>query len=386
MTNIRIVDTDDGFDALEETWNRLSAQMPASFFASFDFVRTAWSHFRGRDDRLFLLVLSNGATVYGIAPFYIADCRRRGIRYRAIRFIASREGDRPQLVGANAQGESLAEILSFLGGGFRDWGVIELSEQPAGGPENGGWSFLPRSGWYWESEPDAVDYYISLQGSWEDYLGSRSANTRKNWRKLNRRLSAGPGGFSLERIDEPSLALAALSRFVAIEQSSWKAGAKIGAAKDERHRRFYEDLVSRLAGKGQVVFHFLTAGGEDVAGMVSFICRDVIYARHIAYLPDHAASSPGTLLLTETIRESFAGPFREFDMLGMKEDASAHNYKVHWATGRRETVRMTGSRVWSRLLPLIMAKQLKRSLAGWRPEAAAAAGATSGAAPYPDGN
>jgi CelD/BcsL family acetyltransferase involved in cellulose biosynthesis len=380
------VDTDEGFDALEETWNRLSDQMPASFFSSFDFVRTVWSHFHGAGDRLFLLVLSKGPTVHGIAPFYISDCRRRGIRYRAIRFIASWEGDRPQLVGAAAQGELLAEILDFLGSGFRDWELLELFEQPAGGPDDRGWAFLPRSGWYWQSEPDAVDYYISLQGSWEEYLAGRSAHTRKNFRKMSRRLSPGPGGYFLERVADPALAREGLRRFVAVEQAGWKAGARIGAAKDERHRRFYEDLVVRLAAKGRVLFHFLRQETEDVAGSVCFLYRDVFYGRHIAYLPAHASSSPGTLLMTEIIRESFAGPFRELDLLGIKEEGGVRNYKENWATGKRETVRMTGYRVRSRLLPLIMAKRLQRFLAARPPAAAADVGAPGGAAPCPDGN
>jgi CelD/BcsL family acetyltransferase involved in cellulose biosynthesis len=170
----------------------------------------------------------------------------------------------------------------------------------------------------------------------------------------------------VERVSDPEKIRDTLARFIAIEQSGWKAGTKIGLAKDERHRGFYEDLVLRMAGRNRVVFHFLMIGQKDVAGSVCFVSRNIIYGRHTAYLPAYAASSPGTVLHAEIMREGFAGPLREFDLLGMREDGSSLTYKAHWATGKRETIHWTGYRVWSRMLPLIAAKRFKRSLSGSR--------------------
>lgn len=359
---IKIVDTEDGFDGLEAAWNALADRTPSPFFSSFDYVRTAWSHFHGKEDRLCILVFSEADTVEGIAPFYIAHRHIRGIPCRVIMFIASWEGDRPRILTSRNEVETWNSMLSFLERDFTDWEILELMEQPVEGPTGAEWSFLFRSGWYWESEPDVVDYYISLGGSWDEYLSGLGKNTRRNWRKPTRRLSAAAGGYKVERISDPSDTREALNRFVTIEQSSWKVGTKIGVAKDERHQRFYEDLVIRLAGKGQVMFHFIKIGQEDAAGIVSFMCRDVIYPRHTAYLAAHAAYSPGILILAEIMREGFMGPWREVDLLGLKEDESSNKFKVHWATGKRETVHWTGYRLRSRLLPLIAAKRLKRIL------------------------
>lgn len=360
---IRVVDTESGFDALEEEWNRLSETTSASIFSSFDYVRIAWKHFHKPTDRLFILVFSDEATILGIAPFYIRHSAKWGIPYRIIRLIASWEGDRPRILTTRSERETWSTMLNFLEKDFADWEALELIEQPIEGLTGVGWSFLSRSGWYWESQPDSVDYYISPEGSWEKFLIRLSSTTRRNWRKQTRRLSAAPGGYAVERIADPGRVREALARFKAIEQSGWKAQAKIGVAKDERHQRFYDDLVIRLADKGQVVFHFLTTGQDDAAGCFSFSCRNIIYGRHIAYSPAYAAYSPGMLILAEWAREGFVGPWQELDLLGVKEDGSSYNYKKHWATGKRETIRWTGFRVWSRLLPLIAAKRLKRLFA-----------------------
>jgi CelD/BcsL family acetyltransferase involved in cellulose biosynthesis len=362
--NIQIVDTEEGFDSLEAAWNDLADRTKASFFSSFDYLRTAWRHFHRKEDRLLILLFAEAETIRAIAPFYITHRPIKGIPSRIIRFIAAWEGDRPQLLNSRGAEETWGALLKFLEKEFTGWDLLDLVEQPAEGPAGSGWSFLPRSGWYWESQPDAMDYYISLGGSWDEFLSSLSPNTRKNWRRQTRRLSTFPGGYNVERIFRPSEVREALIRFIAIEQSGWKAGAKIGVAKDELHQIFYEDLVNHLAEKEQVMFHFLKIDHEDAAGIVSFMRRDVICARHTAYLPAYASYSPGILILVEIMREGFMGPWRELDLLGIEEDGNSSNYKNHWATGTRETIHWAGYRFRSRLLPLIAIKRFKSLFAG----------------------
>ena len=359
---IRIVDTDSEFDALEEPWNRLSDKTAPNFFSSFDYVRTAWKHFGSPDDRLYILVLSEGPSAVGIAPFYIGIERygRWSIPYRAIRWIAMWEGDRPRLLVDGNEEIFWNEILCFIKSKKRSWDVFDLVEQPMDGPEGGVCSLVSRSGWYWEKVPDATDYYISLEGSWDDYLKGLSTDTRKTWRRKTKRLSSMLGNYTVEKISDPRQMGDALVRFVHLEQSGWKAEAGIGIGKNKRHLAFYEDLLFRLAEKGQAMVFFLTIKEEDIAGSICFLQRDTVYSRHTAYSPVHAAHSPGILIQAEIIQELFRGKYRELDLLGMREEGPPPMHKTEWATGRRETVHLTAYRTDSRLLPLVIAKRLKR--------------------------
>ena len=359
---IDIIDTEEGFDSLETVWNDLADQTRTSFFSSFDYVRTAWKHFHGDKDRLFIHILSEADTTIGIAPFYIAHRRSWGIRCRVIKFIASWEGDRPQILCTCSAKDAWRVILNYLQNEFTDWEILDLMEQPAEVAARSEWFCPSTSGWYWESQPDAVDYYISPGGSWDEYINGLSAKTRKNWRWQTRRLSTISGGFTVERIANPLEIREALDRFVALELASWKAGTMIGVAKDDRHHRFYEDLIDRLAKKEQVLFHFLKIGQDDSAGVFSFVYNNVIYPRHSAYIPTHAEYSPGILILAEVICDGFLGSKNEIDLLGLKENNSSNIYKAKWATSYRETIQITGYRVWSKLLPVIAAKRLKRLL------------------------
>jgi CelD/BcsL family acetyltransferase involved in cellulose biosynthesis len=358
---ITIVDTEEGFDGLEAVWNELADRTPSSFFSSFDHVRVTWRHFHGKKDRLFILVFSEADTVLGIAPFCIIRRRIRGIPCRVVRFIAAWEGDRPQILTSSSKVETWSTLFRFFENDFTSWEILDLIEQPVEGPAASGWSFLPRAGWYWESQPDVVDYYTSLESSWEEYFSGLRGKTRQKWRSKINHLAAAPGGYTVERIVDPTEVKEALARFVAIEQSGWKAGTKIGVGKDRKHLSFYEDLIVLLAKKEQVMFHFLKIGQADAAGTFCFLHGDVIYGRHTAYLPAYAAYSPGIILLAEIIREACMSKWRELDLLGLKEeDGDSLSYKRHWLPCKRETIHWTGYRLWSRLLPILAVKRIKR--------------------------
>ncbi len=371
MGRIRIVETLEEFDALEASWNRLAEKTPSSFFSSFDYIRAAWIHFHNPGHRLFVLVLSEASTptVAAIAPFYIARRRLWGTPYRVIQWIATWEGDRPTLLAEGSREVFWTEILRFLEG-QGGWEALDLAEQPVEGPDGQGWSFLSREGWFWETQRDAVNYYVSLEGSWDDYLKNLNSKPRKHWRQSVRRLTAVPGGFAVEKISDPERIGGALARYVAIERGGWKAEARLGIARNERCRAFYGDLLVRLAAKEQAHFHFLTSGGQDIAGQVSTVQGDVTYLWHTAYSPGHAAYSPGILLNAAAIQELFGGRCREFDLLSLREDGAPRaKNKTDWATGRRDTIQWIGYRLCPRLLLALLPKRLKArwKSAGWLP-------------------
>jgi CelD/BcsL family acetyltransferase involved in cellulose biosynthesis len=366
MGRIRIVETLEEFDALEASWNRLAERTPSSFFSSFDYIRTAWNHFHNPGHRLFVLVLSEASSVTAIAPFYIARRRLWATPYRVIQWIATWEGDRPTLLAEGSREVLWTEILRFLEG-QGGWEAVDLAEQPVEGPDGQGWSFLPREGWFWETQRDAVDYYISLEGSWDDYLKGLASNPRKQWRQKTRRLSAAQGGSAVESVSDPQEMRAALARYVALEREGWKPQARIGVARNEGTLAFYGDLLEHLAAKGLARLHFFTSGGQDLAASISTLHEDVTYHWHTAYSPAHAAYSPGILLQAAMIQGLFGGDCREFDLLSLREHGVPHRHiphrhKTEWATGRRETVRWIGYRLCPRLLLALLPKRLKRRL------------------------
>ena len=132
---VQIIESETDLHTLENTWNDLVAKNAAgSFFSSFGYIRTTWEHFKGETDRLFILVLKDHHRITGIAPFRISRSSLWGIPARTIKFIAEWEGDRPGIIVEGSEALAWNRIYDFLHSEFKEWDVLDLTEQAAGLP------------------------------------------------------------------------------------------------------------------------------------------------------------------------------------------------------------------------------------------------------------
>jgi CelD/BcsL family acetyltransferase involved in cellulose biosynthesis len=360
----RIVASDEGLEELGEKWRRLAELTGASVFSSFDYNLLAWRHFRRPKDRLCVVVVDRGEAAELIAPLCITRRRWRGLAIRLVRFIGAWEGDRPDLLTAGSREDAWRQVLGTLVRVRGGWDALHLMEQPAEGPEGRGWSCLKQPCIRWEQAPDAIGYFLEVQGTWDEHLASIGARARTKVKRDARLLREATGGYRLESVRDPSAIRDAVSRFSALERAGWKAEAGVGLAKDARHRAFYEELLERLALQGRCAAFFLTCDAGDVAGDIWLFERDVAYARHTAYSPEYARSSPGNVLHADVLRHLWTSGFRELDLLTLHEGPTRPLHKALWATGRRQTVMWTGYRRGSRAHPFILLRRLKQLVAG----------------------
>ncbi len=190
VLKIEIIDSDEGFIALKNEWNTLTEKsINPSFYATYPFVFTAWKHYHREDDRLFILVVRQGPTLVGIAPFRIGKVDVgnirpfKGMQLRVIRFITEwGSGDKPAILTTESPERIWDRIFQFLTREFTHWDGIWLVEQPVNSP------VLTRNAvrniWYSTSVvQNAPSFYTSITGTWEDYLKTRGKNTQRTWRR-----------------------------------------------------------------------------------------------------------------------------------------------------------------------------------------------------------
>ena len=358
--SVQVIDSEEGLRSIEKDWDELLAKKGgASFFSSFDYIWLAWSHFREKSDRLFVLVLKEGDAMIGIAPLKISRTLNWGIPMRTIEFIATWEGDRPEIVTLENEDLVWDRLYDFLSTEFRTWDVIDLIEQAVDSPGNSRWNFFQDGRYFCRVIPDSTCYYISLVGEWEDYINKINSKVRSNWRNRTKRLRGLPEICRIECIENEESIIEALRRFVAIEQSGWKSGANLGIAKDPRHKMFYEDLVVDLSRKNQVAIYLLKLGDKDIAASIMYKFSGVQYERHIAYNPEYSPYSPGIILRTEILKALFGTKYQECDLLGFRSNNDGQQHKIDWATGKRETVRTVVYRRKSRITPILLARRIE---------------------------
>jgi len=336
---IERIDSEEAFQAIENEWDALiDKSINSTFYSTYPFVFTAWKHFRSETDRLFILAVRRNGTLVGIAPFTIQSMKAANIRLlRVIRFIADwGGGDKPTIVTTEQPGLVWERIFEFLNEEFTQWDGIYLGEQP-------GDSLVLDSRLFQQNgvSPLVVSasnsFYVSLTGTWEEYLNSVGKNTLKRWKKDRKKLFTIYDEVTVQCIEEQVDLPDALKRFISIEQSGWKKHYDFSIGGNEKQRAFYEELISSLAYKKMVAFYFLKTGSTDIAGELLFKSKTTVYSAHVAFNPAYADCSPGILLSTETIKAYIGMNYKEFDFLTLPNDEK-NDAKKNWSTGSRKTV------------------------------------------------
>ena len=339
---IDLITSEEAFVEVKDEWDQLiEKSINSSFYATYPFVYTAWKHYRSENDQLFILAVRRGTTLVGIAPFRIKSVKLgnisliRGIRLRMIRFIAEwGNGDKPSIVTIEEPEIMWNRIFQFLIKDYTQWDMISLAEQPASSPvlKQRVFSNIWYSG---RVVPESTSYYISITGTWEEYIMKRK-NTQRTWKKDRKKLFSRPEGVYFQCFEDPDAVPGALKRFIAIEQSGWKKNSDFSVGGSEKQKAFYEELLIQLAHKNMVAIYLLTLGTTDIAGALRYKYNDTIYASQITYNSLYSEYSPGVILNAEIIKTLFGTHYQEYDLLGFRGEENS--LKKNWSTGVQQTI------------------------------------------------
>lgn len=177
---------------------------------------------------------------------------------------------------------------------------------------------------------DHTCFYIALGPSYHDYVASRSKNLRDDVRRHERKarqdglavVSLSPEDFSPELLPEVFLSLH-LARFK--EESTF--------CKPTR-QAFIRTVLPELFRQGRLKPFTLTVGGKVMAIDICMVGPRGLGTWNGGFLPEAGKYSPGTLILAEQLRQSFALGMEEYDWL-----RGSDSYKIRWATDSRSTGR-----------------------------------------------
>ncbi len=341
---IKCVDSEKDFVDIQCEWDALSEKsINPSLYATYTFVYTAWKHYRNENDQLFILTIRRGATLVGIAPFRIESRKLgnirllKGVNIRVIRFISEwGGGDKPSILTTEEPEILWDAIFQYLITDYTKWDMISLAEQP----ENSRvlhQRLFSNIRYSTKVLTESVSYYISITGTWEDYLKTRGRNTRRYWKIRREKLLNLPVGVNFQYFEDPGILPEALQKFLSIEQSGWKKNHDFTIGGNEINKRFYEELLMRLAEKKMVTIHLLTSTTTDIAAAIVYKIHDNAYIAKITYREEYSAYSPGIIMSSEIIKTLFGTHYKECDFLGFKGEEK-NNLKNNWSTGTLQTI------------------------------------------------
>lgn len=341
---VRVINDSDGFRALATPWKELHARGGAGHITTtWEWMSTWWEVFKqGR--QLCVLVVEDGDSIIGIAPFIRRRVSYFGcLPYQRLELLASGEDERDEicseyldlLLEPSRRKEALRAVFSHLCSKNMAalWDEIILHRLS---PEKGTPDDICSVASDLELNKLVIDrrpcFFVSLPGSWEDYEKSLGSHFWAHMRNALKRLSkTGEVAFRVAR-SEHELDLAK-ENLANLHQARWREKGKPGVFSSPRFRLFH-DLIMRTARENDWLrLGTLYVGKEAVACLYNFRYngRVEFYQSGIKTLGNWV--SLGLIANFYAIREAISEKAKEYDLL-----AGDSEYKRRLANAQREII------------------------------------------------
>lgn len=328
MTSINITTDYEHFKNLRGAWETLRDKLGnnTSVFTSALWYETWWQHFSD-GAILNLLTMWEADKLVGIAPLMIKQTTIHGLPVRAIGFVENRNSLHNDFVVLPAYREVfLREALRTIFEQSHQWDVIVINNLPETSPNYSlVIKILGETGRKWQQDPTFNSPYLTLSGSWADYLASRSSRTRKSLRNIQNGMHKA-GEVSVRNIQTWEEYQQVKEDLYHVAKQSWtdEIGDSLATPVNEA---FFDDLACSAAAQGWLSVWTLYLNGTMIA--FEFHLKDCgkDYAMRGSYMPEFSHLSPGTYLEMQILKNAFEAPeqVEKYDFGG-----SFDSYKRKW--------------------------------------------------------
>lgn len=328
---------------LEADWNRLfettSTRLP---FATYDWAFTWWLHYSRRlglamrDELAVRVVRASDGRVVGIAPMMRTFRPGVGpIATRELHFFGADHNltELRAVICADADAPAVYEALTadlWKARGDFDW--VYWSHVPEAQAAVVG--ALPGAEW----EAEIPNYILPLSADWETFKAGLKRNVRESLRKCYNSPKRDGLEFTfhaLSTVEELPEAVEHLVRLHGARAELEDTVKHNNVFRTETARRFFDDVVRRMAAKGQVRAFQLRLGERVIATRFAFLFGDVMYLYYSGYEPELGKYSVMTTTVAEALKWAMANGIRSAN-LSTGNDVS----KTRW--GPQEFLYRTG--------------------------------------------
>jgi CelD/BcsL family acetyltransferase involved in cellulose biosynthesis len=301
-------------EQLASEWQDLEQNLqPRTPFTSPLWNDLWWKHFCAdsawvRDELFIHTVRNEFDTLIAVAPMMLTLRPAFGpLRVRALQLLGADENV-TELRSVIARPDDLPEVLATLSDYFlataNRWDWLQWGGIPADGPSR---ELLQRAGTIqWGRQ--IPNYYLPLQGSWEEFKSQLSRNMKEALRKCYNSLKRAGHEFAFRVISRPAEAKSALETFFELHAERSRATnlpfhANVFARQVARD--FLLEYGQRMAERDQLRIFQLVIGGEVVATRVGFVLGRDLYLYYSGYRVAWAGHSVMTTVVAETLKWAF---------------------------------------------------------------------------------
>jgi CelD/BcsL family acetyltransferase involved in cellulose biosynthesis len=308
MDELRLIETADELDELGPAWEALAA--PSGSPTQRHAWAKAFAGAFGIEYELKILALGSGADVAAIAPL---ATRRDGVT--RLELVAGEELSEP--------GDFVyrdAEALEALAAGVADLGLpMLLGRVIAGSPTGEALHKAFGRGTLFYSREAAPYPWIAIDEGWRDPEQKFNSDRRSDLRRARRRAEKEGEVTSVVMSPRREELGPLLEEIFRVEAAGWKGREGTALAGDVLRREFFTEFASGAADAGILRLAFLRIGERTAAVQLAAECGGRFWLLKVGYDEEFKRSSPGTLLMLETVRRAAELGLQSYEFLGTVE-------------------------------------------------------------------
>lgn len=292
-------------------WKLLRQTSNATFFQSLEWLEVYWRHY-ARDQRLRVLVVGDLDEPLGILPLVWRQERRKVGKVRVLTYPLDDWGSYYGPIGPHPT-ETLLAGLQYLAKAKRDWELLELRWIPPAGHDAAETHDLMRLANFEPSVSQRdTTAIINMRGTWDEYLASRTSKWRNNFRRWHRRLhEAGEVRYERYRptgaADDNRPHWDLFDECQRLASLSWQGSSTTGTTlTHEPVRLFIRDVHEVAARVGCLDTNLLFLNDRPLAFAYNYHFQGSVFGLRIGFDPQMHAFSPGNVMYTLAIEDSFA--------------------------------------------------------------------------------
>jgi len=329
--------TEKDFALLREKWNELlNRSVTNEFFLSWEWMFSWWHTFKNENKKLMILCGYDAQRqLVGIAPFYIEQKKYFGVKRNIVQFCSASETAPDHLdILCDKRFDSTfpRAVLDYLQTHESEWDEIRLE----GVKENSSiknYLLEHRNGLrnlLIECNTESGCPYLTIDKSFEDYLGSFSGKTRNTLLRKKKNLLEKEN-WQCRIVDNQSGNLQHyLKALFSLHAERAKRKKYPTAFVGDKVYRFHESLVNYLLNENKIIIAFLLKDSVYQAFYYCIKYNNKYYYYQTGLSEDGEEKSAGTVLLSLMIEKAFSEGCSEFDFLRGDE-----KYKYFWANNTR---------------------------------------------------
>lgn len=309
----RILSDPEAFQAISAQWQDLHLAAEGNPFSDADWI-SAWAQvFWTQDVEGRIATVWDRDVLVAALPLRLTHApvsRRIPLKISTLTMLHDdRVGYHDVLIrpGYEAAAARLVDLCLETGASYMD--LTPLKASP------GLDAFRKALGQRWQHErAEITTSFADLGAGWEAYYGKRSSNTRKNARKIDRKLEESGARLRVAEHGD-SQAQEVLDGIFAVSAKSWKAvnGTDIGSQGSDR--AFVTALFEQLSRRSKMRLSVLWLEDEPVAACVILFSGEKAYGLISDYDDAFAKAGVGRKITFHSIEDAATQGAIEFDML-----------------------------------------------------------------------